>query len=311
MYYDNEDDYFERWRQHASILYRNVIAAAVLYSLAFVGGIAVCIFAFTKLRGHNGCAVSWLKASCILFTLYCVLELITSAIAAPLEHEEAQYYGRGYANIDNDGLENLSWAQAYLSTIGEWLHAIAKAVICITIVAACATSDRVGRGLRACSAVSYVVGALAFALATATFGLMLRRFYLVTHNVEYYQLNPLLVAYLYSYLALACLLAAAAIFTTVVSMSVVSKSMHTPAHSKSAKLVVFSGVLMLLSTLFRLAWLVRYAFIAPAEFGTPAYLTVLEVILDAWPMLGALALLFLSAQGWGDKSSKQYTGTVA
>ncbi|KAJ3495299.1 hypothetical protein NLG97_g3494 [Lecanicillium saksenae] len=290
MPFEDEASFYERLREYSAALYRYEIAQAVLYFITFLGSILVCSWAFTKLRGPSSGAVPWLKASCVLLTFYCLVQGCSSALDVPVLHFAAQYDAREDAPVYN--LQTQQEAVSYLDAIGIWLHGLVKALVFITIVAACAASDRAGRGLRSCLVMSYVFGALAMGLATATFGLLLRRLYLRTHHNTFKDEYDILAAYVYADLALASLLATLAIFATTVSIALVSKSMHIAAKRKSAKLVDLSGLLLMLSTLFKLAWTVRYNWVVPTEFGTPVYLSMLKVILDVWPLLGALALLF-------------------
>lgn len=64
-----QDEYLESLRQYEETLYRYGLAGSVLYFLVFLGGVAVCALAFTKLRGVSRGLAAWLQASALFVTL--------------------------------------------------------------------------------------------------------------------------------------------------------------------------------------------------------------------------------------------------
>lgn len=220
-----------------------------------------------------------------------------------MEHDSATSTDRGYNPRPNFARHRD--AAVYTGIIGSWFHFISQGLVFITIVAACAANSATGgqhgrsKWMKTCLIVTYVVGTLINAIASAVFALNIKVRYTNTHrphrsSADYANSRFALV---YVSLVLYCLLAAAAVFATVLAGASVPKTTRVGGKSRPAQFVVFAGLLLMLSTLYRLAWTVRYTWFAPIDFGPPAYVEILDPILDALPLLCSAVLLFLSAKG--------------
>ncbi|ATY61467.1 hypothetical protein A9K55_008708 [Cordyceps militaris] len=296
--------YANEMQKYALEQSRYLIAATVLYAIAFLGGLAVTALAFIKLRGahlRHGVA-AWLRVACIFFTLYCLLDTCSFAVFSPMVHQA----GIGKQTYSSTRLETQLDAAQYMALIGAWFNYVTQGLLFVSIVVSlCAATTSTTSGSRGCLIVAYVLGTAMNGLAAAVFALSVKQYSDKegTSVVALFELRDLIMAF-------DCVLTAAAVFAAGLALSRLSK--RGDADGKPAKLAFVASLLLLLSALYQLAVTIDLTWVSQYRFGSPNYHFVLSAILGAWPLLGALALLVVAGKKWGGGgSTRQQKGSVA
>ncbi|KAM3502177.1 hypothetical protein MY11210_009149 [Beauveria gryllotalpidicola] len=301
-------------RQNALSLFRNETAAAVLYLLTLFGGLAVCFLVFAaRLQSPSRRRRAWLKGSATSLILHCLMGVCSSVIWALLHRAQAQVDERGRAATSQTRRMQQN-AGIYTDAISSWFHYITQTLLFITVVATCvsmSTARRSGKAPEMCLTAAYILGILVSALASVIFALEITRHKFVTHRVTGIRAVDIAIVAAYIGLVLHCIMAAVAVFATAVAAATVRRSMRVGGPDKPAKLAASGGILLILSTLTQLASNVRFGWVVVTELGAPAYIHLLSVVLDTWPLLGALALLYMSAKSWDEGVAKQQVAEVA
>ncbi|KAM3470693.1 hypothetical protein MY5147_006249 [Beauveria neobassiana] len=304
-------------RQNALSLFRNETAAAVLYLLALLGGLAVCFFIFAaRLQFPSRRRAAWLKASATSLILHCLMGVCSSVIWALLHRTQAQVDERGRAATSQTRRTQQS-AGIYTDAISSWFHYITQTLLFITVVATCAsmsTARRSGKAPEMCLTAAYMLGILVAALASVVVALEITRYHFATHRVGRVKAADIATVGAHIGLVLHCIMVAAALFATAVAAATVRRSVRVGGLDKPAKLAAFGGILLMISALTQLACNVRFGWVVVVvtEWGAPpAYMYVLSVVFDTWPLLGALALLHMSAKSWNKGLAKLQIGEVA
>ncbi|KAM3433115.1 hypothetical protein MY4824_006170 [Beauveria thailandica] len=308
----NGDD--QGLRQNALSLFRNETAAAGLYFFALLAGVAVCFFVFAaRLQFPSRRRAAWLKASAASLILHCLMGVCSSVIWALLHRTQAQVDERGRAAASQTRRTQQS-AGIYTDAISSWFHHISQTLLVITVVATCAsmsTARRSGKAPEVCLTATYLLGILLAALASVILALEITRHHFATHRVGGVKAVDIANVAAYTRLVLDCVMAAVAVFATAVAAATVRRSVRVEGPDKPAKLAAFGGILLVFSTLTQLACNVRFGWVVVTELGAPAYIHVLSVVFDTWPLVGALALLYLSARSWNKGLAKQQIDEVA
>ncbi|TQW01038.1 hypothetical protein IF1G_00969 [Cordyceps javanica] len=287
MYYGSSS-YLRARRRYYLEQSRYDIAVAVLYAIAFLGGLFVTALAFIKLKcgGLRHGVATWIRVACVLFTLYCILSTCAFALISPLAHQT----GVGQQEYTKDRFRRQQDAAQYVGIISSWFHNVTQGLIFIGIMSFCAvTSTRTGS--KGCLIVAYVLGGVLNGLAAAVFAMSVKQYYDLVMGRD--MPEPILTLRDVM-LAFNCILAAAALFAAGFAVARLSRSIHT--NGRSSKLTVLSSILLLLSALYQLAVHVEISWIYRSWISPPNYLLILGVILDAWALLGALTLLTVAGK---------------
>ncbi|OAQ99857.1 hypothetical protein LLEC1_05137 [Akanthomyces lecanii] len=284
--------------------HRYFIATAVLYGISFPAVLALCVLSFIKLGrsslGHG--FATWLRLACVCFTISCILQLCEFAAVSDLMAHKIDI-GKQAHSLDRFMKQHEdAYYLYYMGWIAIWLYHVTQGLLFVAIVTFCAA-----RSTKTGSIVWLIV---ARGLALVLNGLAIANLALgIKQHRDYANERWLLWSMRDTALAFDSIMVAAALLAAGFALSRLFKSMHIDG--RPAKLAALASILFLLSALYRLSVNVKYNRF-DRVVGGPNYLSILDIMLDVWAVLGGAALVFVAGKSCTEGGSMlQQKGSVA